>query len=222
MAVRAVPDGDERDPDVAAAIRYAVNNGAQIINMSFGKDYSPNKSAVDSAVAYAESKGVLLVHAAGNDGKSLETEPSFPNATLRSGAVAANWLEVGASSWKGLASLAAEFSNYGNTRVDLFAPGADILSTLPGGTTGRESGTSMAAPVVSGVAALLMAYFPELSALDVKRIIIESVRKMPELDVAKPGEGDARIKFGALSRTGGVIDAYAAVKLALSRRTITP
>jgi cell wall-associated protease len=165
---------------------------------------------------------VLLVHAAGNDGKSLETEPSFPNATLQSGAAAANWLEVGASSWKGMASLAAEFSNYGNTRVDLFAPGADILSTLPGGTTGRESGTSMAAPVVSGVAALLMAYFPELSALEVKRIIIESVRKMPELEVTKPGEGDARIKFGALSSTGGVIDAYAAVKLALSRRAVTP
>jgi subtilisin family serine protease len=222
MSVRAVPDGDERDPDVARAIRYAVDNGAQIINMSFGKDYSPNKSDVDAAVAYAESKGVLLVHAAGNDGKSLETAPSFPSAKLQSGSTASNWLEIGASSWKGMTSLAAEFSNYGKTRVDIFAPGVDILSTLPGGETGRESGTSMAAPVVSGVAALLMSYFPELTAVDVKRILLESVRKLPDVDVAKPGDGDARVKFGSLSRTGGVVDAYAAVKLALARRAVTP
>jgi len=222
MSVRAVPDGDERDPDVATAIRYAVDNGAQIINMSFGKDYSPNKPEVDAAVAYAESKGVLLVHAAGNDGKSLETEPSFPSAKLQSGATASNWLEIGASSWKGMPALAAEFSNYGNTRVDLFAPGVDILSTLPGSATGRESGTSMAAPVVSGVAALLMSYFPELTAVDVKRIIVESVRKLPDVDVARPGEGGTRVKFSTLSRTGGVIDAYAAVKLALSRRAVAP
>lgn len=222
MAVRAVPDGDERDPDIAAAIRYAVDNGAQIINMSFGKDFSPQKDSVDAAVAYAERKGVLLVHAAGNDGKNLETEPSFPSARMLSGSTAANWLEVGASSWKGMLSLAAGFSNYGNTRVDLFAPGVDILSTLPAGGIGRESGTSMAAPVASGVAALLMAYFPELSAVDVKRIIMESVRQLPDVEVELPGDKNKHVKFGTLSRAGGVIDAYAAVKRALERSGVRP
>jgi len=218
MALRAVPDGDERDADVAAAIRYAVDNGAHIINMSFGKDFSPGKAEVDAAAKYAESKGVLLVHAAGNDGKSLETEPSFPTPVLQDGSTISTWLEVGASSWKGLSELAAPFSNYGKTRVDLFAPGADILSTMPGGTVARESGTSMAAPVVSGVAALLMSYFPELTAADVKRVLMESVRAMPTQEVARPGEPGTKVPFGTLSRSGGVIDAYAAVKLALSRR----
>lgn len=220
MVLRAVPDGDERDPDIAAAIRYAVDHGAQIINMSFGKEFSPNKAEVDAAAKYAEAKGVLLVHAAGNDGKSLETEPSFPTPILPDGNVISTWIEVGASSWKGANELAANFSNYGKTRVDLFAPGADILSTVPGGTTARESGTSMAAPVVAGVAALLMSYFPELTAADVKRLLLESARKLPDLDVALPGgDGNTRVKFGTLSRSGGVIDAYAAVKLALSRRS---
>jgi subtilisin family serine protease len=220
MVLRAVPDGDERDPDVAAAIRYAVDHGAQIINMSFGKEFSPNKAEVDAAAKYAESKGVLLVHAAGNDGKSLETEPSFPTPILPDGSVISTWIEVGASSWKGADELAANFSNYGKTRVDLFAPGADILSTMPGGTVARESGTSMAAPVVAGVAALLMSYFPELTAADVKRLLVESVRKLPNLEVALPGgDGSTRVKFDTLSRSGGVLDAYAAVKLALSRRS---
>ncbi|WP_310572070.1 S8 family serine peptidase [Gemmatimonas sp.] len=216
MAVRAVPDGDERDVDVARAIRYAVDNGAQIVNMSFGKAYSPAKASVDSAVRYAESKGVLLVHAAGNEGENNDQTPSFPTPVLSGGTRAANWIEVGASSWKPLASLPAEFSNYGREQVDLFAPGVDILSTVPGSVLKRESGTSMAAPVVSGVAALLMAYFPELTAMQVRDILLESVRKLPELEVRRPGDG-AKVKFTSLSRTGGVIDAYAAVKLALQR-----
>jgi subtilisin family serine protease len=216
MAVRAVPDGDERDVDVARAIRYAVDNGAQIVNMSFGKGYSPAKASVDSAVRYAESRGVLLVHAAGNEGENNDDTPSYPTPLLAGGTRAANWLEVGASSWKPLAALPAEFSNYGREQVDLFAPGVDILSTVPGGGLKRESGTSMAAPVVSGVAALLMAYFPELTAMQVRDILLESVRKLPELEVRRPGDGST-VKFATLSRTGGVIDAYAAVKLALQR-----
>jgi len=216
MAVRAVPDGDERDLDVARAIRYAVDNGAQIVNMSFGKGYSPAKASVDSAVRYAEAKGVLLVHAAGNDGENNDETPSYPTPLLNGGMRATNWIEVGASSWKALASLPAEFSNYGREQVDLFAPGVDILSTVPGGGLKRESGTSMAAPVVSGVAALLMAYFPELTAMQVRDILLESVRKLPDLDVRRPGDG-LRVKFATLSRTGGVIDAYAAVQLALRR-----
>ena len=216
MALRAVPDGDERDVDVARAIRYAVDNGAQIVNMSFGKGYSPAKASVDSAVRYAESRGVLLVHAAGNEGENNDDTPSYPTPLLAGGTRAANWIEVGASSWKPLAALPAEFSNYGREQVDLFAPGVDILSTVPGGGLKRESGTSMAAPVVSGVAALLMAYFPELTAMQVRDILLESVRKLPELEVRRPGDGST-VKFTTLSRTGGVIDAYAAVKLALQR-----
>ena len=171
---------------------------------------------MDSAVRYAESRGVLLVHAAGNEGENNDDTPSYPTPLLAGGTRAANWIEVGASSWKPLAALPAEFSNYGREQVDLFAPGVDILSTVPGGGLKRESGTSMAAPVVSGVVALLMAYFPELTAMQVRDILLESVRKLPDLEVRRPGDGST-VKFTALSRTGGVIDAYAAVKLALQR-----
>lgn len=219
MAVRTVPDGDERDRDVARAIRYAVDNGAQVVNMSFGKAYSPNKASVDSAVKYAESKGVLLVHAAGNDGENNDVVPSFPTAVYTGGAVASNWLEIGASSYKGVSSLVTSFSNYGKQRVDVFAPGEDILSTAPGGGTKRESGTSMAAPVVSGVAALLLSYFPSLTPMQVKDILLQSVRTFPNALVAKPGDDGQKVPFAALSKTGGIIDAYAAVKLALQRET---
>src|SRR5690606_15207586 len=141
MAIRAVPDGDERDKDVANAIRYAVDNGAHIINMSFGKGFSPNKAVVDEAVRYAESKGVLLVHAAGNDGADLESEPSFPNRYFADGDSASLWIEVGASSWQGADQLAAPFSNYGRGRVHVFAPGVDIRSTIPGNGYEENSGT---------------------------------------------------------------------------------
>ncbi len=216
MSVRTVPDGDERDDDVANGIRYAADNGAHIINMSFGKAYSPKKSVVDSAIRYAESKGVLLVHAAGNDAQNIDVTPSYPMPLVDAAAGSGSWIEVGASSWKGGPEIPATFSNFGRTKVDLFAPGVDILSTLPEGKTGKESGTSMAAPVVSGVAAMLMSYFPKLTAADVKALLVESARSLANVDVIAPG-GDDKVKFGTLSRTGAVIDAYAAVKLALSR-----
>ena len=215
MAVRAVPNGDERDKDIANAIRFAVDHGAHIINMSFGKSYSPGKSAVDAAAQYAESRGVLIVHAAGNDGENIDVDPSFPSPILENKQRLANWLEVGATSWKSLDELAAEFSNYGRTRVDLFAPGVDILSTVPGGGTKRESGTSMAAPVVSGVAALLMSYFPTLSATEVREILVASARRI-DVQVTKPGSKD-KVSFAALSSSGAVVDAYAAVKMAQAR-----
>ncbi|HUQ81883.1 MAG TPA: S8 family peptidase [Gemmatimonadaceae bacterium] len=215
MMIRTVPDGDERDKDIANAIRYAVDNGANIVNMSFGKGFSPEKGAVDEAVKYADSKGVLLVHAAGNDGENLAEKPSFPTPAYTGGGKPNNWLEVGASSWKGLDSLAASFSNYGKAQVDIFAPGVDILSTVPGGGYERESGTSMAAPVVSGVAAMLMSYFPTLSAADVKRILIDSSTRYADQKVVRPGaQNGEQVPFGSLSITGGVVNAYAAVKLA--------
>jgi subtilisin family serine protease len=208
MALRAIPDGDERDKDVANAIRYAVDHGAHIINMSFGKAYSPQKPVVDSAVRYADAKGVLMVHAAGNDASDNDRVNSFPTATYSEGGRAAHWLEVGASTIERQA-LAAKFSNFGRRTVDLFAPGSDLLSTAPGGTFKRESGTSMAAPVVSGVAALLMAYFPDLTAADVKRILLETVTKP---------EGTAASSFGALSASGGIVNAYEAVRRAKGAR----
>jgi subtilisin family serine protease len=222
MAVRAVPNGDERDKDVANAIRYAVDHGAQVINMSFGKGYSPDKRAVDEAVKYADARGVLLVHAAGNDGKDLAVEKNFPNATYLDGGRAVNWIEVGASSWRGGDQLAADFSNYGKAEVDLFAPGVDILSTVPGGGWERNSGTSMAAPVVSGVAALLMSYFPKLTAADVKRLLLETATRYPDAMVARPGEKEEMVRFGDLSATGGVVNAYAAVRAALATQGNVP
>jgi subtilisin family serine protease len=211
MMVRAVPDGDERDKDIANAIRYAVDNGAKVINMSFGKAFSPQKAVVDSAVRYADAHGVLMVHAAGNDAENTDTKPSFPTPNYIGGGRAQNWIEVGASSWKSGDALVASFSNYGHTLVDVFAPGVDILSTVPGGYE-RDSGTSMAAPVVTGLAALLLDYFPNLTATDVKRIILASAVRHTDQSVQKPGGGSAR--FGELSATGGIVNAYAAIKMA--------
>jgi subtilisin family serine protease len=215
MGIRAVPNGDERDKDVANSIRYAVDNGAQVINLSFGKGYSPHKSVVDDAARYADSKNVLIVHAAGNDGEDVETSPSFPTPAFVGGGRAQNWIEVGASSWRGGDALAAPFSNYGRQQVDIFAPGEDIYSAASKGGYERASGTSMAAPVVSGVAALLMSYYPDLSAAQVKRIILDSAARYLAQPVRRPGSQDGRtVPFGTLSTTGGIVNVYNAVKLA--------
>ncbi|MFN3316269.1 MAG: S8 family serine peptidase, partial [Raineya sp.] len=217
MPIRAVPDGDERDKDIANAIYYAVDNGAHIINMSFGKAYSPNKAFVDEAVKYAEAKGVLLVHAAGNDAKNLEVEANFPNRTYAdNGKEATNWLEIGASSWHNSDSkFVANFSNYGKSKVDVFAPGVDIYSTVPDKNTYKHaSGTSMAAPATSGVAALLMSYYPTLTAVQVKEILMKSSIKYSQ-NINKPGEKDnTDTKLSDLCITGGIINAYEAVKMA--------
>jgi subtilisin family serine protease len=213
MSIRTVPDGDERDKDVANAIRYAADQGAQIINMSFGKAWSPYKRVVDDAVKYADAKGVLMVHAAGNESSDVSRQASFPTPFYIEGGRAANWIEVGASSWRATDSLVASFSNYGKAQVDLFAPGDDIYSTVPGGKYKKESGTSMASPVVAGVAALLMSYYPTLTASDTKRVLLESVTKLGDHSVVRPGDG-AVVKFGELSVTGGIVNVYNAVKLA--------
>ena len=213
MSIRTVPDGDERDKDVANAIRYAADNGAHIINMSFGKAYSPQKGVVDEAVKYADAKGVLMIHAAGNDGANVDEVASFPTPRYLDGGRARNWIEVGASSWKGRDSLAASFSNWGRANVDVFAPGVDILSTVPGSEYERLSGTSMAAPVVTGLAAVLMAYHPTLTAADIRRIILASATPLGNVMVARPGDGQ-RVPFSTLSVTGGVVNAHAALRMA--------
>lgn len=213
MSVRAVPNGDERDKDVANAITYAVDNGANVINMSFGKSFSPQKEAVDKAVKYAEKKGVLLVHAAGNDGEDIDKEDNFPTRKYLDGKEAKNWIEIGASSWGTDANFVASFSNYGKKNVDVFAPGVEIYSTTPNNGYLNEQGTSMAAPVVTGIAAMLMSYFPDLSATDVKDIIKKSTRKFDGLKVEKPG-GKGKADLTDLSNTGGLVNAFEAVKLA--------
>ena len=216
MVLRTVPDGDERDKDVANAIRYAVDNGAQVINMSFGKAYSPQKDAVDAAVRYAESKGVLLVHASGNEGTNVDTSPSYPTRTFLAGGTAPNWIEVGASA-PSADSLAASFSNYSRTRVDVFAPGVSIWSTVTKGGYERLQGTSMASPVVAGVAALLLAHYPGLTPAQVKDILIQSATKFPNQSVVRPGEGGGRVPFAELSVSGGVVNVYNALRLAEQR-----
>ena len=227
MMIRAVPDGDEHDKDIALAIRYAVDNGAQVINMSFGKAYSPEKNWVDDAVRYAESKGVLMVHAAGNDAKNLDTTYNFPSPLFLDGKRPNNWITVGASGPKNDAKgngLTASFSNYGKTEVDVFAPGVKIYSSVPGGNTYQSlQGTSMASPVVAGLAAFIMEYYPTLSARQVKMVIEQSSSKLTE-KVKNPETGEM-VSLSDLSNTGGLVNAYEAIKLASTipgEKTIAP
>lgn len=213
MVLRAVPDGDEHDKDVALAIRYAVENGAQVINMSFGKSYSPEKNWVDDAVEYAEQKGVLIVHAAGNDGKNLDTSYNYPSPNLLNNKKSNNWITVGASGDPLAGGLTATFSNYGREGVDVFAPGVKIYAPVPGGDTYQNlQGTSMASPVVAGLASLLLEYFPTLSVQQLKMVIEQSVRS-PRDSVKTPGTGKW-VSWSDLCRSGGVINALEAVKLA--------
>ncbi|MBD2724203.1 S8 family serine peptidase [Hymenobacter armeniacus] len=218
MSVRSTPSGDERDKDVANAIRYAVDNGAQIISMSFGKDFSPNKELVDAAMQYADQKGVLLVHAAGNSSLNTDKEQNFPSYRYLNGQDIPNQLTVGASSRLNTPALTATFSNYGQQTVDLFAPGVDIYSATPANTYSTFSGTSMAAPVVAGVAAVLKAYFPQLTALQLKQIILQSAVPY-HTQVYRPGTKQL-VDFATLSRTGGIVNLYEAVKLADKMTTL--
>ena len=214
MSIRTVPNGDERDKDVANAIRYAVDNGAKVINMSFGKGQSPYKKEVDAAMKYAEKNDVLMVHAAGNDGKLLDLTNNFPNDTYQGKKrTGKTWIEVGAASSDYGEGLAAPFSNYNKKYVDVFAPGAQIYSTIPDDAYAKFDGTSMAAPMVAGIAALLRSYFPDLKARQVKEIIEESALPV-NLDVNKPGSEGETVNFSELSATGGLANAYTAVKLA--------
>lgn len=210
MPIRTIPDGDEYDKDVALAIRYAVDNGAKIINMSFGKSLSPHKQWVMDAMKYAESRDVLLVHSAGNEYMNIDTKQSFPSDVAGGkNEFISNFINVGASTQNFDEGLVAPFSNYGENNVDLFAPGLSIYAALPDSTYGFNSGTSMAAPFVSGVAALIRHFYPSLSASEVKEIILHTGIEYDGLMIV-PGTSKA-VPFGRLSSSGRVLNAYNAL-----------
>ena len=214
MAVRMVPDGDEHDKDVALGIRYAADNGAKVINTSFGKGYSPNKKWVYDAIKYAAKKDVLIVNAAGNDGKNIDVVSTFPNDSEDLiNEVSDNVLTIGAMSLHYDEKLPANFSNYGKKNVDVFAPGVDIYATTPKDEYAPNSGTSMAAPSAAGVAALVRSYYPQLSASQVKHILMNSGIKI-NFEVIKPGTADEKVSFSDLSVSGRVVNGYNALKMA--------
>ncbi len=218
MAIRAVPDGDERDKDIALAIRYAADNGAKVVNMSFGKSFSPNRHWVFEAIKYAEEKDVLLVHGTGNDGKDIDNGNNWPNdSTDEINEIADNWLSVGATGFNYNEKLPASFSNYGQKNTDIFAPGVEIYSAEPQDKYGKHSGTSMASPEVAGVAALVRSYYPELSASQVKHIIMNSGIKI-NMEVTKPSKSrrdePTKASFSKLSVSGSIVNAYNALVLA--------
>lgn len=214
MAVRVLADGDERDRDVANGIRYAVENGARIINMSFGKEYSSDEKLVDEAIQFAEEHGVLLVHAAGNNSQNIDKIPNFPNRTNNlSGKEFENWLEIAASGQRLSKTLNAVFSNYGLRSVDLYAPGEQIFSLGNANSYTHMSGTSMAAPVAAGAAALILAY-KDLNANELRTLLTSTVRRYPDLEVYGWGPDYIDVEhanFRDLSITGGVLDVFQAV-----------
>jgi subtilisin family serine protease len=214
MSLRAVPDGDEYDKDVALAIRYAVDQGAKVINASFGKKFSPNASWVQDALRYAAAKDVLFVHAAGNDGVDLDLpeNPNFPNDiySLTETTSENNYLSVGALTPYYGPDMIASFSNYGKNRVDIFAPGDEIYSTLPNSNYGVEGGTSMAAPAVAGMAALIRSLYPQLTAVQVKSIILDSGLSVP----MKVRIGEQELALSDLCVSGKIANLYTALLLA--------
>ena len=212
MMVRTSAEGDEHDKDIASGIRYAVDNGAKVINMSFGKSLSPDKKMIDDAVKYALAKDVLLVQAAGNSKRTIDGYDNYPNPKyLLTDSLAPNWITVGASDSAGMAAV---FSNYGAEVVNLFAPGVAIYSTIPGGNKYMSwDGTSMASPVVSGVAGLIRSYFPGLHATDIKKILEQTVSR-PTQKTLKPGTKEM-VSMYQLCSSGGIVNALNAVKLAV-------
>jgi subtilisin family serine protease len=211
--------GDERDKDIANAIRYAVNNGAKVINMSFSKTFSSGKKLVDDAIRYAQKNNVLIIHAAGNDGVNIDSAENYhyPIAIFQDDERAANFITVGWSRPLFDYRLAHPYSDYGKMNVDLFAPGSDVYSTVPDNRYDFKSGSSMSAPVVSGVAALLFSYFPSLTAKEVKEILLKSTYK-PNQMVNKP-QTKIQVPFNSLSVSGGIVNACNAIELAIEKKT---
>jgi subtilisin family serine protease len=214
MALRAVPDGDEYDKDIALAIRYAVDQGAKVINASFGKKLSPNASWVQEALQYAAAKDVLFVHAAGNDGVNLDdpANSNYPNDQYSQmpSPMNDNYLTIGALTPNYGPEMVASFSNYGKQTVDIFAPGDEIYSTLPSDSYGFEGGTSMAAPAVAGMAAVIRSLYPQLSAVQVKRVILDSGLNVPLLVRV----GDQELALEDICTSGKIANLYTALLLA--------
>ena len=222
MPVRTVPDGDEYDKDVALALRYAIDNGAKVINTSFGKEFSPHKEWVYDALKYAAEKDVLIVNAAGNDTKNVDVQLTFPDDNINGKEFTDTMITIGALNYEYNENLVASFSNYGKNNVDLFSPGVQIYATVPENKYKFLDGTSMEAPEVAGVAALIRAYFPKLKAREVKQILMESglVPTVKEVLVGGRGEeeGEAkRMLFSELSKSGKIVNAYNAIILAAQR-----
>ena len=214
MVVRAVPDGDEYDKDIALAIRYAVDNGAKVINTSFGKYYSPNPEWVWDAIKYAAEKDVLIVNAAGNEGINLDEKQVYPNDQVGTGAeIGDTFITIGALNTKYGGEMVANFSNYGVSSVDVFAPGVKIWSTTPLSTYEFMQGTSMAAPAVAGAAAVIRSQYPKLSAKQVKQILMNSglSSKTP---VVLGGDTDNQAAFGSVSKSGKMVNLYNALIMA--------
>ena len=215
MPVRAVPDGDEYDKDIALAIRYAVDNGASIINTSFGKYFSPHPEWVREAIQYAAKNDVLIVNAAGNEGLDLDQNMVYPNDQTPQNPVeiSNNVLTVGALNYKYGSGLVAGFSNFGKKNVDVFAPGTKIWSTTPNNEYEYLQGTSMAAPAVAGVAAVIRSYYPKLSAAQVKDIIMKS-GLTTNATVIVGGNPSNTTKFSELSTSGKMVNLYNALIMA--------
>jgi len=215
MSVRTVPNGDEYDKDVALAIRYAVDNGAKVINGSFGKSYSTHSDWVRDAIAYAGQKDVVFVHAAGNDSQDVDKELKYPDDNVNGKEVSNNYIRVGALAPKYGSSMVAGFSNYGKQNVDVFAPGASVYSTTPENEYDTKGGTSMAAPGVAGIAALIRSQYPNLSAAQVKQIIMDSGLPIKSKVIVGGNSEDIRA-FSELSKSAKMVNAYNALIMAAS------
>ncbi|MBR9756879.1 MAG: S8 family serine peptidase [Algicola sp.] len=214
MSLRAVPNGDEYDKDIALAIRYAVDNGAKVINGSFGKYYSPHSDWVRNAIAYASEKDVVFVNAAGNEGLDLDQKACYPNDQVDNGPEVSNtFITVGALAPKYGAAMVAGFSNYGKINVDIFAPGAKVYSTTPENEYDTKGGTSMAAPGVAGIAALIRSYYPKLTAAQVKQVILDSGLAL-NTQVVVGGDANNVKPIGDLSKSAKIANAYNALILA--------
>lgn len=211
MSLRAVPDGDEHDKDVALAIRYAVDNGAKVVNMSFGKGYSPQRELVDDAIKYAAQHDVLLIHAAGNDGANIDKDENYPDGRLGKKKSYSNFITVAASGPYQEGEFIADFSNYGKKSVDILAPGVEILSLISGGDVDKFSGTSMAAPVVTGIATVIRGAYPELTAAQVKDIIIRSAQANKKTTTSFKGD---EVKLKKIIRNPGVPSLFMSLVIA--------
>ena len=213
MALRVVPNGDEYDKDVALAIRYAVDNGAKVINGSFGKSFSPDSQWVRDAIKYASDNDVVFVHAAGNDSNNVDVEPNFPDDNVNFVEISNSYIRVGSLTQKYGSKMVSGFSNYGKKNVDIFAPGSEIYSTLPENEYDFKGGTSMAAPGIAGIAALLRSQYPNLSAAQVKQVIIDS--GLPLTTKVVVGGDASNVKpFADLSKSGKIANAYNALIMA--------